>query len=69
MELLGLFASQAAIGLQLLQAARHARAVLAGGGEEVGIVARVAARVEALEGERREAALRLLQELEVLLGP
>jgi GAF domain-containing protein len=69
MDLLGLFASQAAIALQLLRAARRARAALAGGGDDAAVVARIAARVEALEGERRESALRMLRELEVLLGP
>jgi GAF domain-containing protein len=69
MELLGLFASQAAIALDLLASARRARAVLAGGGPEVAVVARLAAAVDALEGERREAGLRLLGELERLLAP
>jgi GAF domain-containing protein len=69
MELLGLFASQAAIALDLLASARRARAVLAGGGTEVAVVARLAAAVDALEGERREAGLRLLGELERLLAP
>jgi GAF domain-containing protein len=70
MDLLGLFASQAAIALQLLRAARRARAALAGDvNSDAVVVARVAARIEALEEERRESALRLLRELEVLLGP
>ena len=69
MELLGLFASQAAIALDLLASARRARAVLAGGGAEVAVVARLAAAVDALEGERREAGLRLLAELERVLAP
>jgi GAF domain-containing protein len=69
MDLLGLFASQAAIGLHLLRAARRARAVLAGGGDDVAIVARIAGTLDSLEPERREAGLRLLRELERLLGP
>lgn len=69
MELLGLFASQAAIALDLLASARRARAVLAGAGTEVAVVARLAAAVDALEGERREAGLRLLAELERVLAP
>jgi GAF domain-containing protein len=69
MDLLGLFASQAAIALQLLRAARRARAALAGGGEDAAVVASIATRIETLEDERREAALRLLRELDVLLGP
>jgi GAF domain-containing protein len=67
MELLGLFANQAAIALDLLQRARRAQDALAGDGE-LGVVARVAA---ALEGRREEgledAAFRLLAELERLL--
>jgi GAF domain-containing protein len=69
MELLGLFANQAAVALDLLQRARRAQAALAGEGE-LGVVARVAAaleeRREAGEGED-EPALRLLAELEKLL--
>src|SRR5207237_247395 len=66
---LGLFASQAAIALHLLRAARRARAVLAGSPADVAVVARVAAALDALEGARREAGLRLLGELERVLAP
>jgi GAF domain-containing protein len=66
-ELLGLFASQAAIALDLLQRARTARSVLAGSGEEAALVARLAEAVGALEDERREAGLRLLGALEEVL--
>ena len=68
MELLGLFASQAAAGLELLQAARRARAALDGTGE-LAVVARIASALERLEGERREAGLRLLADLERVLTP
>src|SRR5436309_13535137 len=50
MELLGLFANQAAIALDLLQRARHAQAALKGEGD-LGVVARVA---EALERSRQD---------------
>jgi GAF domain-containing protein len=69
MDLLGLFASQAAIALQLLRSARRASAVLAGSGDDVGVVARLAAALDALEGERREAGLRLLRDLDRVLRP
>jgi GAF domain-containing protein len=69
MELLGLFASQAAIALDLLGHARRAQRVLADSPVDVGVVARLAAAVEALEDERREAGLRLLGELETVLKP
>jgi GAF domain-containing protein len=67
MELLGLFANQAAIALDLLQRARRAESSLEGRGD-LAVVARVAAKLE----ERREdgspdSALRLLAELEKLL--
>jgi GAF domain-containing protein len=67
MELLGLFANQAAIALDLLQRARRAQDALAGDGE-LGVVARVAAALEERREEGSEdAALRLLAELERLL--
>ena len=69
MDLLGLFANQAAIALDLLLHAREAAALLEGADGDVGVVARVAGRLDALEGERREAATRLLTALdEVLAG-
>ena len=67
MELLGLFGSQAAIALDLLGSARRARAALAGDGD-VAVVARVAAALDALDGERREAGSALLRELERVLN-
>jgi GAF domain-containing protein len=69
MELLGLFASQAAIALDLLQRARRAQAALAGEGD-LAVIGRLA---EALEQRRDEedgsrgSALRLLAEVEKLL--
>jgi len=67
MELLGLFANQAAIALDLLRAARNAKAVLAEGDADVAVVARVASALDALEGPKREAGMRLLGELERVL--
>jgi GAF domain-containing protein len=63
MELLGLFAAQAAVALDLLQRAREAEAALAGDGR-LAIVARLAA---ALESREDEAAARLLAALEEIL--
>jgi GAF domain-containing protein len=67
MELLGLFAGQAAIALDLLQRARRAKAALEGEGD-LAVLARVAAALE----ERREegsqdSVFGLLRELERLL--
>ncbi len=69
MELLGLFANQAAIALDLLQRARLAQAALAGS-SDLGVLARVAAALEERRDDEdgsRESALRLLAELEKLL--
>lgn len=68
MNLLGLFASQAAVSLDLLQRARRARAALSGEGE-LGALARVAAQLEAAGEEARLAGLELLRALERLLTP
>jgi len=67
MELLGLFATQAAIALSLLGTARSARAALAGDGRAA-VVADLAAALDRLEGGRREAAEALLESLVKLLG-
>ena len=64
MELLGLFANQSAIALDLLQRARRAEAVLDDGeGGDLNVVARLAGKVDGLERARREAGLRLLDTL------
>jgi GAF domain-containing protein len=67
MELLGLFANQAAIALDLLRGARRARAVIEGGGGDVDAVTALAAALDALEGERREAGVSLLRAFEQVL--
>lgn len=66
-DLLGLFANQAAIALDLLLAARRARAVLAEGPGDEAVVARLAAALAHLDGERRASGLRLLVALEEIL--
>ncbi len=66
MELLGLFANQAAIALDLLQRARRAHQALRGDGE-LGVVSRLAEKLEGRREEGSENALRLLAELERLL--
>ena len=67
MELLGLFAAQAAIALDLLQRARRVQALLAGSGDELAVLARLAERLEALDGDARAARMRLLEALEEVL--
>jgi GAF domain-containing protein len=66
MDLLGLFGNQAAIALDLLQRARRARAALDGEGE-LGALARIAAKLEEGDDDRRGAGLELLAALEKLL--
>ena len=69
MELLGLFANQASIAVDLLLRARKAERVLATEEGELAVVARLAAAVDGLEEERRAAGLRLLGELaDTLVG-
>lgn len=66
MELLGLFAGQAAIALALLTTARTARAALQGD-EGAARVADLAAKLDRLDGDRRAAAEALLDSLATLL--
>jgi GAF domain-containing protein len=68
MELLGLFANQAAIAVDLLRKSRAAEKVLASDAGDLEVVARLASAVDALEDERREAGLKLLGELAATLG-
>lgn len=65
MDLLSLFAHQAAVGLDLLQRARRARAVLEEGSGVAAAVARIAALLESSEDPR--AAIALLEALEGVL--
>jgi GAF domain-containing protein len=67
MDLLGLFANQASIALDLLRRARRAEMVLAESGEGSDVVARLAATVDGLQDEQREAGLKLLDALEEVL--
>src|SRR5215210_4898274 len=69
MDLLGLFANQAAIALDLLQRARRAKQAVEQTNGDVGAVARVAEALDALPEERKEAGMRLLTALEQVLVP
>jgi GAF domain-containing protein len=66
MALLELFADQAAIALDIVQRARAAHRTLEGSGD-LAAVARLAAAIDALEGERRAAGLRALDALAAAL--
>jgi GAF domain-containing protein len=67
MELLGLFANQAAIAVDLLLRARTAEHVLESNEGELGVVAELAASVNALDEGRREAGFKLLRDLADML--
>jgi GAF domain-containing protein len=67
MELLGLFANQAALALDVVQATRRTRELLEGGSGDGAALARLAARLEQLEPERRTSVVRLIDELDRLL--
>jgi GAF domain-containing protein len=67
MDLLGLFANQAAIALDLLRRARRAEGILAESGEGADVVARLATTLEGLEDEERPNALKLLGAVEEVL--
>jgi GAF domain-containing protein len=68
MELLGLFANQAAIAVDLLLRARRARLVLEADDLELTVVSDLAAAVDALEEGRRVAGFALLRDLAQTLG-
>jgi GAF domain-containing protein len=68
MDLLGLFANQAAIAVDLLLKARKADRILQGDGGDLEVVARLAQAVYLLEDDRRLFGLRLLEDLARTFG-
>jgi GAF domain-containing protein len=66
LDLLALFARQAALAVQVVQRARGAGSALEGAGETA-VVAGVARALDRLEGPKRDAGMRLLSALEELL--
>ena len=68
MDLLGLFANQAAIAVDLLLRARRAEQLLHESGGDLEVVARLAEVVDGLEDEQRVAGMRLLGNLAGTLG-
>ena len=69
MDVLALFANQAAIALDLLQHARRAAAALESEEDESATVSRLAGLLDGLEGADREAGIRLVEALNDLLRP
>ncbi len=67
MDLLGLFANQAAIAVNLLQRARQAERLLEAEGD-LAVVAQLASAVNSLDESQREAGIRLLRDLTETLG-
>lgn len=67
MDLLGMFANQAAVALDLLLQARRIEALLHASGDRLEAVARLAMSLERLDGDRREAGARLLEDLTGIL--
>jgi GAF domain-containing protein len=67
MDLLGLFAEQASLALDLSLRARRAKRLVAEGGDDISAVASLASALDSLEEEKREAGIRLLNTLEELL--
>jgi GAF domain-containing protein len=68
MDLLGAFASQAAIAISVVRAGRRAKRMLEGGEGDGAVVARLAETIDALEGPRRAAATQLLEALDHLIS-
>jgi GAF domain-containing protein len=68
MELLGLFANQASIAVDLMLKARRANHVLEHDESELQVVARLAAAVDALEDDKRTSGMKLLNDLAGTLG-
>jgi GAF domain-containing protein len=67
-DLLGMFATQAAIALDLLGRSRSARRLLDDGDADGSVLTRLAAALESAEAEDREAALGLLRAVEQLVS-
>jgi GAF domain-containing protein len=66
-DLLGMFAGQAAIALDLLLRSRSARALLDHGDGDAAVIARIATTLERGDDEERRAGLDLLRSLDRLL--
>jgi GAF domain-containing protein len=68
MELLELFADQAAIAVDIVQRTRLARSTVEGS-TDVAVVARLTRALDGVTGERRDAAVRMLEALATLIDP
>ena len=68
LELLGRFADQAAIALGMLRNARQVQDTLTGQQTDMIALARLALRLNRLEGDKRDAAAQLLEAMTRLLA-
>ncbi len=68
LDLLGLFAHQSAVALELFEAGRRAQAALDGDGE-LAVLARLAAALDGQGAEGRSASIALMAALERVLSP
>jgi GAF domain-containing protein len=68
LELLAAFATQAALAVDVGETARHATDLIERVPAHLGVVARLAERLDSLAPARRDAGLRLLADLDVLLS-
>jgi GAF domain-containing protein len=68
-QLLGMFATQAAIALDLLARSRAARALLDDGTGDAAVLTRLAAALDGAEPDRRQAVIELLSTLERIVAP
>lgn len=68
MDLLGLFANQAAVALDLLLQAQRIETLLGTSGDELEAVAELAMRLDRLDEDRRVAGMRLLRDLADIVG-
>jgi GAF domain-containing protein len=68
MDLLGTFASQAAIALSIVRAGKRAKRMLEEGAGDAAVVARLAETIDGLEGPKRAAAMQLLEALDLLIS-
>jgi GAF domain-containing protein len=68
LELLAAFATQAALAVDVGETARRATDLIERAPAQLGVVARLAERLDSLPPARRDAGLRLLADLDALLG-
>jgi len=67
MDLLGKFASHAAIALTVVRTSRRAKTALLQSGADALLISRLASTLDGLTGERRAAAMQLLQAVDSLV--